>query len=364
MDDLLRAENLTLRTQLETLLKEARQNEQKMRRFDRIEQRMIASASLAELIQLLLGDFKTSFELDAVTLMLVDPEYEVARLLDVAPHTQDEKFPGLILVDRPNLLHVVFDKRTAPLLGPLKPALNDTLFEPFAGQVKSAALLPLVRHGEIIGSLNMGSRHAHRFEADSATDFLQRLASIAAVCVESVRNQERLKQVGLTDALTGVNNRRYFERRCHEEISLARRQGWPLACMFLDVDKFKRINDTLGHQAGDNVLRAVACIIKNQLRASDIIARYGGEEFVALLPQTALRPACDIAERIRAAVETYGFEPLPGEPLTATISIGVSMLSTSTEDCGASAQAEALVARADKALYMAKETGRNRVVSQ
>ncbi|HEX5394196.1 MAG TPA: DUF484 family protein [Rhodocyclaceae bacterium] len=363
MDDLLRAENLTLRSQLESLLSEARQNEQKMRRFDRIEQRLIASSSLAELIQLLLGDFKTSFELDAVTLMLVDPEYEVARLLELAPSNKDD-FRGLILADRPNLLNVVFVDRAVPLLGPLKAALKDTLFEPFPGMVQSAALLPLVRHGEIIGSLNMGSRHPHRFEPGSATDFLQRLASIAAVCVESARSQERLKQIGLTDALTGVNNRRYFERRCHEEISLARRQGWPLACMFLDVDKFKRINDTQGHLAGDQVLRTVACLIKNQLRASDIIARYGGEEFVALLPQTPLRAACDIAERIRAAVEACHFEPLPGTPLSATISIGISMLSSQAEDATVPSQAEALVAHADKALYLAKEGGRNRVVSQ
>lgn len=363
MDDLLLTENLTLRNQLESLLSEARQNEQKMRRFDRIEQRLIASSSLAELIDLLLGDFKTSFELDAVTLMLVDPEYEVARLLELAPSNKD-KFPGLILADRPNLLNVVFVDRAAPLLGPLKAALRDTLFEPFPNVVQSAALLPLVRHGEIIGSLNMGSRDPRRFEPGSATDFLQRLASIAAVCLESVRNQERLKQVGLTDALTGVNNRRYFERRCHEEIALARRQGWPLACMFLDVDKFKRINDTLGHQAGDHVLRSVASLIKNQLRASDIIARYGGEEFVALLPQTPHRAACDIAERIRAVVEAHKFDSLTDAPLSATISIGVSMLSGQPEDAPVTSQAEFLVAHADKALYLAKEGGRNRVVSQ
>jgi diguanylate cyclase (GGDEF)-like protein len=134
--------------------------------------------------------------------------------------------------------------------------------------------------------------------------------------------------------------------------------------MFLDVDKFKRINDALGHQAGDHVLRTVASLIKNQLRASDIIARYGGEEFVALLPQTPHRAACDIAERIRATVEACNFEPLPGTPLSATISIGVSMLSSQAEEATVTCQAEALVAHADKALYLAKEGGRNRVVSQ
>lgn len=363
MDDMIRAENHTLRSQLEALLNEARQNEQKMRRFDQIERRLIATHSLAELIRLLLTDFKASFELDAVTLALVDPEYEVARLLEGQPGF--EGLPrGLILLDRSAAIASCYDATARPRLGAFVPDRHDALFAPYPDTAQSVALLPLVRQGQLIGSLNLGSRHAGRFSADSATDFLERLAAIVAVCLESAQNHERLKLVGLTDPLTGINNRRYFERRCLEEISLARRHGWPLACMFLDIDKFKSINDTHGHLAGDEVLRKVAAMIKAQLRASDIIARFGGEEFVALLPQTPLRPAADIGERIRAAIATQPFEPLPGMALPVTISIGISLLCSQTGEQGVAAQAEALIARADQALYMAKEGGRNRVICQ
>ena len=169
---------------------------------------------------------------------------------------------------------------------------------------------------------------------------------------------------GLTDALTGVHNRRYFESRCLEEVVAARRSGAPLVCMFLDVDHFKKLNDTLGHQAGDEVLGYVARLIKAQLRGSDVVARYGGEEFVVLLPATPLQAGLETAERIRRIVAAQSVPAKTQETIRVTVSIGVSMLNTPT---AAAQEPGALVAdmvsRADKALYEAKATGRNRVMS-
>lgn len=137
-----------------------------------------------------------------------------------------------------------------------------------------------------------------------------------------------------------------------------------IACLLpacLDIDKFKNINDTLGHLAGDEVLRNVARLVKSQLRTNDVVARYGGEEFVVLLPQTAPRQACEVAERVRSTIAAQSLQPLPGERLAVTISIGVAMMpGNPSEDDGASAQQ--LVSSADAALYRAKESGRNRVV--
>jgi diguanylate cyclase (GGDEF)-like protein len=132
--------------------------------------------------------------------------------------------------------------------------------------------------------------------------------------------------------------------------------------MFLDIDRFKRINDTWGHQAGDEVLRSVAGLVQDQLRAGDTIARYGGEEFVVLLPQTAAVHAQDIAERIRVAVASSSFRAKEGETVPVTLSIGLSMLEG---NCGAgeSDLAAEMVAAADRALYEAKHGGRNRVVT-
>ncbi|MFZ4536943.1 DUF484 family protein [Propionivibrio sp.] len=239
---------------------------------------------------------------------------------------------------------------------------HQALFDAPLGAIASVALLPLMRQGELIGSLHFGSANPDRYVAGCGTDFLERLAEIIGICLESALAQERLKLVGLTDALTGVQNRRYFEHRCQVEISQARRYKHPLACMFLDIDKFKRINDTHGHQSGDEVLQGVANVIQSQLRAGDTIARYGGEEFVALLPQSEMHHALQIAERIRLSIEEKYFQAHSGHAIKVTISIGLSMLPTESLAGENQQLAERIVAAADKALYQAKHGGRNRVV--
>lgn len=343
-----------MRHQLQTLLDEARLNEKKLRRLDQLERRLISTRSLSELIQILLQEYKAACELDAVTLVLADPEYEISRLLESEKRGGAET-PGLVLLER---LYV--DEMKA-YLGAFDDERPDAIFDPWPSECLSMVLLPLYRQGELIGSLNLASCKAERFAADSSTDFLERLAGIFSICLENALNHERLKLVGLTDPLTGVSNRRYFESRCREEISHAQRHDLPLACMFLDLDRFKSINDSLGHHAGDEVLRNVARLIKLQLRSNDIIARYGGEEFVVLLPQTDIEQARDIAERIRFTVAALPFQPLPDESLMVTISIGVTMLPAAlTEDAGILAQS--IVSAADAALYQAKEGGRNKVV--
>ena len=354
MGNNLHAENFSLRQQLEALLHEARCNEDKMRRFDQIERQLIGAGSLAELVRTLLSEYKSAFGVEHVTLALVDAEYEAARILEAEPASAQ----GLTLLGSGEALEKLYGENRNPRLGRFDASVHGELFRENRGNIASVALLPLARQGALIGSLHFGSDNPERYESVSGTRFLERLAAIISVCLESALNQERLKLLGLTDGLTGVQNRRYFEHRCQAEISLARRHKYPLACMFLDVDRFKRINDTYGHQLGDEVLRSVACIIQGQLRAGDTIARYGGEEFVALLPQTAVNHALDIAERIRAriAAEPFG-SGMPG----VTISIGLSMLPADGADDNR-ALAGRMISDADRALYQAKHTGRNKVV--
>jgi len=159
-----------------------------------------------------------------------------------------------------------------------------------------------------------------------------------------------------------VHNRRYFESRCLEEVQAARRSKLPLVCLLLDVDHFKRINDTHGHPAGDAVLRYVARLIRAQLRGSDVVARYGGEEFVMLLPATPLAAALDTAERIRRVIAAQSMPVQTAEPLRITVSIGAALLPGEGE-ADAAVSAAALVQRADQALYAAKQGGRNRVLA-
>jgi uncharacterized protein YigA (DUF484 family) len=265
----LQFENYSLRQQLEGLLHEARQNETKMRRFDQLERRLIGARSLVELLQALLTDYKASFGIEFVSLALIDREYEATRILEA---NQSGALDGLLLLQSADLLEPLYANQCATYLCAFDQELHGALFAAPAAAIASVALLPLMRQGELIGSLQLGSTAADRYAAAAGTDFLDRLAAVVAICLESALTQERLKRAGLTDSLTGVENRRYFEHRCLVEIGQVRRHRQPLACMFLDIDKFKRINDTHGHQSGDEVLRGVAGVIQSQLRAGDTIA--------------------------------------------------------------------------------------------
>ena len=161
-----------------------------------------------------------------------------------------------------------------------------------------------------------------------------------------------LAALAITDPLTQLHNRRYFMTRSEEELRRSQRYGGPLTILLLDVDHFKKVNDTHGHQVGDEVLVAVAQRLRASLRSTDVLARYGGEEFVVCLPETPVDGARAIAERLRASVEA---EIVPAMGRAVTVSIGVAMLRPDTQSVGS------LLENADAALYRAKRAGRNRV---
>lgn len=167
-----------------------------------------------------------------------------------------------------------------------------------------------------------------------------------------------LKQESITDALTGLRNRRYFDQRISEEVALSTRYKLPLTLMLIDVDHFKKINDTYGHTVGDEVLQTLSKIIQNVVRDSDIVARYGGEEIVIITPNTTKEEAAILAERLREKVEQTKVATIATtqEVVQVTISIGLCSLSPIITD------KEALLEESDQSLYLAKKYGRNRVV--
>ena len=360
MSSHLESDYFSLRQRLESLLDEAQRNEALMRRFDRLERQLIGAGSLVELVSLLLCDYKLAFGLDAVSLVLIDKGNELRAILEGDAR---EEWPAgsLAVLASADAVTALYRGEIRPRLGVFDPVLHASLFEDAGRSIGSVALLPLARHNELIGSLHFGSADVARYREEYGTDFLERLSAVVAVCLDSTLSHERIKQMGLTDPLTGVHNRRYFEHRCAIEVSQARRYQRALSCMFVDVDRFKKINDTYGHPAGDEILRAVADCVSAQLRAGDTIARYGGEEFVVLLPQTDIRHALSIAERIRSSIERKLFYAPSGQAIKATISVGVARLALDDVDSADQPLASAMVAAADGALYRAKHAGRNRV---
>ena len=215
---------------------------------------------------------------------------------------------------------------------------------------------PLLSEDEITGCIIAKSMIEKLSKRD--IDYLEQLTRQAAATINRANSYSTILQYATLDALTNLNNRRQFEIRLGQEISITKRQGKPLCAMMVDIDFFKSVNDTHGHAAGDEVLRTVAGIIKQALRESDIPARYGGEEFAVLLPFTHIPEAQIVGERLRKAVETTPVtiyqETEDEKQINVTISMGLA-------EYDGQESGESLFERADKALYEAKTNGRNQV---
>ena len=194
---------------------------------------------------------------------------------------------------------------------------------------------------------------------DSNNALEQRLMLSKAEISSLQQSLEAIRAESLTDPLTGLGNRKYFDRSINLAVQNALASGEPLSLLMFDIDHFKSFNDTYGHLTGDQVLRLVATSLKQTIKGQDITARYGGDEFAVLLPNTALRQALTVADHIRRAVMSKELKKKStGEMLgRVTISIGVSMLKPGDDT-------DSLIERADACLYAAKRAGRNRVVCE
>lgn len=331
-----------------------RGNERIWAGFRVLELRILAAETLSAVIEILNRDLPAFFSgVHAVSLAWLDPEYELTRLIEEEGGNSSPAFIAL-QPPLPAALHLA-----APRLGAVDSDSLRLLFAHCVRPPRSMAIAPLRLRGELIGMLSQGSTDAQHFHADAATDLLEHLAAVTTICIDNAINRARLRRDGFTDALTGVANRRFFDRRLHEEISLWRRRGDSLSCLLVDLDHFKQVNDRHGHQIGDLVLQQVARSLNLGLRVSDLLARYGGEEFILLLPQTDSAQAAEIAERLRAAVAGLSWATTH---LRVTVSIGLASIEaaqrTTLDDPGLW-----LLGQADQALYVAKAAGRNRVAT-
>lgn len=230
-----------------------------------------------------------------------------------------------------------------------------TAAERWETQPRSAAVLPLMLDGKAMGAVVAWHPEPARF-GEREMEIVRMVCSVAPLPMRSARRFEALDQRASTDPLTGLPNRSQFESRLAALSGYFDRYARPFSVVALDVDHFKKFNDTWGHEAGDRVLQHVAELLKATVRDVDLPARIGGEEFVVLLPETGLRQAAEAAERIRRTLESRQVM-WNGHALSVTASIGVSAV----PDCTPT-PADAL-GQADAALYRAKEAGRNRVAT-
>jgi len=214
--------------------------------------------------------------------------------------------------------------------------------------------VPLMSQEGAVGVLVLDAPDERSDEADLISR-LGDIADIIAAAVAALRLRERLRQQSIRDVLTGLYNRRFLEEAMERELARAQRAGLPLSVLMLDVDHFKRFNDTYGHDVGDRVLQCVGRVLGQRVRVSDIACRYGGEEFTVLMPEAPPAAARERAEQLRQAIETESANFDPRIPGPITVSVGVATTPPYP------AQPEALLGAADHALYEAKRAGRNRV---
>jgi diguanylate cyclase (GGDEF)-like protein len=224
---------------------------------------------------------------------------------------------------------------------------------PFEGEaVTSALMLPLVYRGEPLGVVVFTSEDTDSIKPRQI-DCLGVLGNQAAISLKNALFHAEIKHRALTDGLTGLYNHKAFKEKLSAEFKRFSRAGRPFSLLLVDIDFFKKVNDTHGHPAGDDVLRGVAQAISETLRDVDITARYGGEEFAALLMDTDSFGALSMAERLRRHIARTGFRT-EGSTLSVTVSIGISSCPEDTQG------QEELIEFADRALYRAKAGGRNR----
>jgi diguanylate cyclase (GGDEF)-like protein len=225
---------------------------------------------------------------------------------------------------------------------------NSMFIDPDSSYVRSIACIPMMVYSEVIGVINVTNKLDNSGFSDVDMELLKAVTDQAAVAI----NKAQLWEMAVTDSLTGLFVRRYFMAKFLEELHRAERYKKILSVVMVDLDHFKRVNDTLGHTAGDRALKIVAKFLENNLRDVDIIGRYGGEEFVILLPEADKDEAYLVSERLRKQLAELKVDDLP----QMTVSLGIASY---PED---GAAVELLINKADTAMYVGKQSGRNKVV--
>jgi diguanylate cyclase (GGDEF)-like protein len=234
--------------------------------------------------------------------------------------------------------------------------------KPLPLSVGSLLCAPMLHKGRVVGVLTFFAPTARSFDSDDVA-LLQALGAQAAMAVVNADLYQQTLELSVTDALTGLMNRRALNRILDAELVRAQRFSTPLVVLMLDVDHFKQYNDRMGHLLGDEALRAVAQALSTSIRKVDAVARFGGEEFCVVLPRTDENAGLDVAEKLLRAVRAIAMPGADGQPLGhLSISVGLAVYPDDMPPAFESSPVEVLLGTADKAAYEAKGRGRDRVV--
>jgi diguanylate cyclase (GGDEF)-like protein len=334
-----------------SLLARLKENEAVAQKFNEIEISILTILNFQDFFEKLLFEISDKFSIPHIWISIIKERSIAKQLQDI----QDSKLlmTSTAFISKEKFLAIT-KNRLKPLLANENIAAFHALVPKISGyDIGSIAIAPITLDGEVVGSINQADKDKKRFEPGIDTSLLEQLALKVSLCLSNVTAHEQLKFLAFHDSLTGLLNRGVMERILEREFLRAKRYQTDLTLLFLDLDDFKSINDTFGHDNGDRALCLVADQLTQLKRDSDIVARFAGDEFVVILPSTSKAQAKHYCNRIK--------KNLTSAPLSANdkdfyvkLSYGISTISEKGID-----SSKALLKAADKRLYLAKQNKNN-----
>lgn len=338
-------------TNLQELIEIIKENDLIASRFHKVESKILTVLNFKDFFDVLLSEIMNTFKMPYVWISFIE-DSEAAKVILKKSDTSE------ILQERINIISdTVFSElignNTAPILvnQDLKPYFK-LLPENRKYFIKSMAVAPITLDGVIIGSLNQGDSDPMRFEPGKDTSLLEQLALKVSLCISNVTAHEKLKFLAFHDPLTELLNRRVMESVLKREFYRSKRYSSVLSVIFIDLNDFKQINDTYGHDAGDMLLKYVADKLVAMTRETDIVARFAGDEFVVILPETGVKKAENLLKRAQAF-----FKHNPLEYNEKTIPASISFGAASTQDQSV-LNPDILLKKADQILYKVKQANK------
>jgi len=312
-----------------------------------------SSLDLEIVLDQILIQIATVIPYNAANLILIeDGEMRVVRqqgFQDDHTKSEDQQNPGFEISRFTTLVRMTESRK--PMIVPDTEKHPDWIKTESTSGVLSWAGAPILEGNHVIGFLSLNNYTANFYNQDHS-EILSAFASQASIALTHARLHKKIQEMAITDPLTGILNRRGLQRWGQYEIDRAKRFNSPLSAIYFDLDKFKVVNDTYGHDTGDEVLKQVVSCCSSVIRSIDIFSRVGGEEFLVILPETSLPTAIQVAERIRLTAEAYSFKN-NSHQIKMTLSLGVVELN---EDIDTLSD---LMNAADKYMYQSKQSGRN-----
>jgi len=336
-------ENHELKQYVADVMKRLRENERLFSRMFELESKVLSATDPEDLCFTLLRGLRTGFSLDMVRFWFDRSSFMGNCQLEGLSERD------LVWLEKGEIANMGLLGKHVCLIS-LSQDKGFAWLEKQDEHLASMALLVLGNPEKPFGILGMGSVEAERFSPDQSVDFLQHLAQVVGLSLENAIARERLARISITDSLTGSHNRRFLQPHSHQPLSQWFGKGSQVACLYFDVDGFKAVNDRLGHEAGDDLLTAIASTAQQFVREKDPLIRMGGDEFVLLLPGCSEAKASEIAGRI-----VQGCGELSVQDEKASISMGIAY---SAED--RDMPVKQLIGSADQAMYVAKALGGSR----